>query len=210
MNFQRARKPEEKSQRLAAILNSAGKLFEEQAFESVTMRQIAESAGLGKASLYHYFQTKEEVFLALSVRETDRWLEDFTDRMGRMRKPTPERVARLIADLAMDHSRFSRLIAIMSVVLERNVPFEKLKEFKLQLLERFQAIGAVLSQAFPEFDEAKIHRILLHYHVSIAGLWPIAHPNEELKKVLQDPQLREFQVDFRSEFETTMLWALRS
>lgn len=47
-----------------AILQSASKLFIEKGFESVSMNQVAELSGVTKATVYYYFPTKTELFVA--------------------------------------------------------------------------------------------------------------------------------------------------
>lgn len=46
------------------VLEAGSRLFAEHAFEEITMRQIAEAAGISKGLLYHYFPSKIELFKA--------------------------------------------------------------------------------------------------------------------------------------------------
>jgi AcrR family transcriptional regulator len=59
------RKQKEKIARIEGILSAAKKVFSRKGYEATTMEDIAQEAGFGKASLYFYFQGKEEVFLSL-------------------------------------------------------------------------------------------------------------------------------------------------
>ncbi|RCX12819.1 TetR family transcriptional regulator [Fontibacillus phaseoli] len=51
------------------ILLAASRLFMEKGFDSVSMNQVAERCGITKASIYYYFPTKTELFVA-SIVET--------------------------------------------------------------------------------------------------------------------------------------------
>lgn len=196
MAFQRARQPEQKSQRLNAILDAAGRLFEKDAISDVSMRQIADEAGLGKASLYSYFKTKEEVFLHLFGLELESWIGEFRIRITRLRKPTPEKVAKVITDLLVERSRYSRLMSILAIVLERNVSAERLRSFKTDLLVPMETLVEILSQALPSLSQARIQKFLLHFHAVVAGLWPLAHPNDELRCALDVPHLELMKIEF--------------
>lgn len=196
MSFQRARQPEQKSQRLKAILEAAGRLFEKNPISEVSMRQIADEAGLGKASLYSYFQTKEEVFLHLFGLEVEGWVEEFGRRIARLRKPNAEKVAKLITDLMMERSRYSRLLSILTTVLERNVSRDRLREFKTGLLEPLGKMTEHLNQSLPELGEAKVQKFLIEFHAVMAGLWPMTHPNEELIAAMDVPHLKFLHVEF--------------
>jgi TetR/AcrR family transcriptional repressor of nem operon len=45
------------------ILNTALKLFLQKNFKEVTMREIVEKTGMSKGAFYHYFESKEKLFL---------------------------------------------------------------------------------------------------------------------------------------------------
>lgn len=48
-----------------AILAAAKRLFMEQGFHGIAMRQIAEAVGVTKAALYYHFHDKEDLFVAI-------------------------------------------------------------------------------------------------------------------------------------------------
>jgi AcrR family transcriptional regulator len=52
------------------ILAHARTLFIERGFTDVSMREIADAAGLRKASIYHHFRDKEALFTAIVLEET--------------------------------------------------------------------------------------------------------------------------------------------
>jgi AcrR family transcriptional regulator len=54
------------------VLRHAQALFVERGFDSVSMQQIADSAGLTKAALYYHFRDKEDLFGHVVRREMDR------------------------------------------------------------------------------------------------------------------------------------------
>jgi len=45
------------------IITVATKLFLQKSFKEVTMKEIVEETGLSKGAFYHYFQSKEQLFL---------------------------------------------------------------------------------------------------------------------------------------------------
>ena len=56
------RQLEERELRKERILTGALEVFKTRGLENATMEEIAEKSGFGKATLYYYFQSKEEVF----------------------------------------------------------------------------------------------------------------------------------------------------
>lgn len=49
------------------IAKKAIEVFAERGFQATTIQDIADAAHLGKGTIYHYFKTKEEILLTVSV-----------------------------------------------------------------------------------------------------------------------------------------------
>ena len=54
------------------LLETALALFTRQGFDGVSMRQIAETAGVSKANIYHHFQSKEALYLGIMQSSAER------------------------------------------------------------------------------------------------------------------------------------------
>ena len=50
------------------IVNACAALYETMGFKEITIRDIGEKTSFTRTSIYNYFQTKEEIFLALFQR----------------------------------------------------------------------------------------------------------------------------------------------
>jgi len=60
-----------KRQTRKAILDAAIKLFAEKGFEETSIEELAREAGIGKGTIYGYFTTKQEIFLAFCEEEIE-------------------------------------------------------------------------------------------------------------------------------------------
>lgn len=70
------RKLEERKQRKELILNGALEVFKKKGIEGATIDEIAIQSGFGKATLYYYFKSKEEVFSAILINGWQKlWLD---------------------------------------------------------------------------------------------------------------------------------------
>ena len=70
----------------AAILDAAVRLFSELGFDGVSMRAVARKAGVSKANIYHHFDSKEALYVAVlnaSVSETADLLHGLASRQER-------------------------------------------------------------------------------------------------------------------------------
>ena len=69
------RKEREKEQRREEILDAAQRLFFEKGLTTATMDEIAETAELSKGTLYLYYKSKEDLYLAVMMRGMEILLE---------------------------------------------------------------------------------------------------------------------------------------
>lgn len=65
------RKEREKEARKEEIIDAAEKLFFEKGLAAATMDEIAERAELSKGTIYLYYKSKEDLYLAVSIRGLD-------------------------------------------------------------------------------------------------------------------------------------------
>ena len=93
------------------ILREARLLFTAQGYASVSMQQIADAAGVNKATLYHHFVDKEDLFVAVMAEEFARMaagLEEVIAEGGSLR----DQLARVASHVFASHrSDFGRLAA---------------------------------------------------------------------------------------------------
>ena len=60
------------------ILNVSLLLFLRKSFKEVTMKEIVEKTGMSKGAVYHYFESKEQLFLEVLTDSLDDILVDYT------------------------------------------------------------------------------------------------------------------------------------
>ena len=53
------------------IINACEKLYRTMRFKEITIKEIGRETSFTRTSIYNYFETKEEIFLALLKREYD-------------------------------------------------------------------------------------------------------------------------------------------
>ncbi|MCP4761739.1 MAG: helix-turn-helix transcriptional regulator [archaeon] len=62
------RREKEKERKRNEIIEAAIKLFKENGIDNTTMQEVAEEALFSKSTLYHYFENKEELRLAVTAQ----------------------------------------------------------------------------------------------------------------------------------------------
>jgi len=62
-----------------AILDTSAKLFSQQGYNDVSIRDIAQACGMTNAALYYHFKNKEDLFLAMLQRDHEQTLASLRD-----------------------------------------------------------------------------------------------------------------------------------
>ncbi|RME33363.1 MAG: TetR family transcriptional regulator [Gammaproteobacteria bacterium] len=97
---QSARQALRRGEGTAAILEAAEALFSEQGFDAVSLRQVAEQAGVSKANIIHHFGSKEGLYIAVlrgAVERCDALLESLEEGepLERLRSYTRENLRQM-------------------------------------------------------------------------------------------------------------------
>jgi AcrR family transcriptional regulator len=142
---QRARSPEAKRQREQAILRAARSLAAARTVREVTLTDIAAAVGMHKSAMLRYFETREQIFLALAAEGWREWSGAVRARLGALPDAAPEAVAAALADTLAARPLFCDLLAHAPLNLERNVTLDTAYRFKLVALAESRLIAADLA-----------------------------------------------------------------
>lgn len=63
-------------ERREEIIAACARLYETMSFKDITIKEIGKATSFTRTSIYNYFRTKEEIFLALMQREYEAWTAD--------------------------------------------------------------------------------------------------------------------------------------
>ena len=97
------RKDREKEARREEIIDAAEKVFIEKGLNAATMDEVAEAAELSKGTLYLYYRSKEDLYLAFTLRGMEIMHKLFLDAVS-----TEENPLKLIRNLEEAYYRFFR------------------------------------------------------------------------------------------------------
>jgi TetR/AcrR family transcriptional regulator len=197
-----------KENRKDVILASALKLFCDKPFASITMNIIATDAGLGKGTLYLYFRTREEIFLALFTRELRSWLESFRAVADEL--ASPDTALDWIAASLADRGELLRLGGLLHSVLELNLSMDAARTFKLDFDAALSGAASAFAFVLGLRDVNSGRLFLRWLQVCTVGIAQIAFPSSIVgAAIVAEPRLAHMQIDFKAELRR-MLGALAS
>jgi AcrR family transcriptional regulator len=186
--FLRARRPEQKQQRYAAILDAARELALRDGVGVVSLAGIAAEVGMHKSALLKYFETREEIFLRLAETEWREWAGGTVARLTTA-GPEPDEVADVLARSIADRPLFCQLLLYTPLTLERNVSLEVVRAVKKAIKGSLHEVLPALQRALPALDADACFDLLAMSGIVAAGLWQAAHPSPQVSALhAEDPQ----------------------
>ncbi len=122
-------------ERRRQLLEAGAALFAEHAFEEISMRQIAQAAGVSKALLYHYFPSKTDLFSA-ALEDASAQLQSLIEPRGEG-APIEQLARSLDAYLRWveDNARtWSKLMQSVATLTEAHVLVEGFRAHTMDML----------------------------------------------------------------------------
>ena len=202
---------EHREQRRRALLDAALQLYRER-HALPPVADIASAAGLAKGTVYLYFRTKEEIFVALLEDSFARLFTALAPLLAQLDMGQPgaaARFARAYTQLVRDSGDLLQLAALGNTVLEKNLPLEAMQRFKLNLANGMTQAGALLERGVHARAPGWGATLLLQTYALTLGLWQALDFPDALRALLQQPALRMLDRDFHAELEAAIerLWS---
>lgn len=200
---QRARSDRAKQQRRAHILTAALELWHTRTFATFTMAEVAARSGLAKGTIYLYFETKEELLLALLEAQLDAWFNALDARLAGGPADVAQ-AAGLICAVTERQPALARLLPIAASILEHNIPPDTARAYKEHLLDRSAHSAAGIEAALPFLKPGDGVWLLLQIYALIVGLGQMADPAPVIRPILAEPHMAPLRVEFAAAFRQAM------
>ena len=115
------------------ILKCGFRIFSERTIEKVSMKDVADAADVGIATLYRYYKTKQELVLAIGTMMWDSFARSYTDEYRRREKTAAEEFDRFLESFLelyrnrKDILRFNQFFNVF--VASEKIPPEQLEPY---------------------------------------------------------------------------------
>ena len=173
------------------IIAACAALYEEKGFKETTIKDIGKAITLTRTGIYLYFETKEEIFLAVLGREYDAWVSE-------MREIMAEALARTLTN----HPRLLRLLSMNLYEMEANSRPERLTEFKKSFGASLETVDLFLRQYIPEMNGERRRRFIYAFFPFIYGIYPYTSvTRKQMDAMLEAGIPYQYQSAFELTFE---------
>jgi AcrR family transcriptional regulator len=190
--FQRARKPEEKDVRRAAILRAARELAREVGPIELGLNELGRRSGVSKPNIYRYFESREEILVRLLIAELD-------DAAAHAEATLPaladDAVAAAIVEIFLSRPLLCQLLGMVASILEHNLGVDALRVAKQEMHVLAGRVAMAVGEALPWLSPADAVWAMQTIALYVAGMWPAAHPSSAAAEVMARPEFASFRVD---------------
>lgn len=151
------------------IIDACAALYETMSLREITIKLIGERTSFTRTSIYNYFETKEEIFLALLRREYEAWTADLDALPA---QPDAAALADALARTLERRGTMLRLLSMNLYDIEANSRVENLAAFKTVYAASMQAVRRLLARSGPALSGPAAERFLYAFYPFLFGIYP--------------------------------------
>ncbi len=178
-----------KATRKDEIISACEKLYQTLSFKDITMKEISEETSFTRSSIYNYFQTKEEIFLALFAREYDKWVEELNDIYTKNSTLSYIEFANMLSHTIEKRSLLLKLLSMNMFDMEENSRETALVEFKKSYGNSIKAISNCLNILSPSLTEKEKQDFLFSFFPFMYGIYPYTSVTNKQRNAMEKAQV---------------------
>ena len=167
------------------IINACEKLYETNSFKDITIKSIGEETTFSRTSIYNYFQTKEEIFLALLKREYERWIDDLNEMYEKNSEMEKEVFADKLANTVAKRNNLLKLLSMNMYDMEENSRMEELIEFKKAYGKAIKMVRKCVDKFFENMSDEEKEEFVFLFFPLMFGIYPYAEVTEKQMQAME-------------------------
>lgn len=168
------------------IINACAKLYETTCFKELTLKDMAKATSFTRTSIYNYFQTKEEIFLALLEREYALWNADLAAILDENDALTVEEFSDKLARSLEKRQRLLKLLSMNHYDLESSSRIENLTEFKRAYGKALRLVACLLEKFFPAMTAHEVRNFVYIFFPYLFGIYPYTYVTEKQRTAMKN------------------------
>ena len=178
--------PEQIAQKREEIINACEQLYQTMSFREITLKEIGNITSFSRPTIYNYFETKEEIFLALFQREYDRWNEDLTAILEGNEKLSKAELSDRIAASLAGREQLLKLLSMNNYDMEANSRQELLNTFKQSYGRSMHLVCMLLEKFCPDMSVTDIQNFIYTFFPFMFGIYPYTAVTEKQKVAMKE------------------------
>ena len=178
--------PEEIARKREEIVDACEQLYQTMSFKEITLKEIGKITSFSRPTIYNYFETKEEIFLALFKREYDRWNEDLQSINEENERLTKAQLAEKIAQSLAERPQLLKLLSMNNFDMEANSRQEFLTSFKKSYGGSLRRMSRLLTKFCPDMSVSDIQNFIYIFFPFMFGIYPYTEVTEKQRTAMEE------------------------
>lgn len=154
-------------------------------FKEITLKEIGNETSFSRPTIYNYYQTKEEIFLALYEREYDRWNQELQSILNDNEKLTKEQLSEKLAESIANREQLLKLLAMNNYDMEANSRPELLTSFKVAYGESMKNVFRIIKKFCPKKSVQEIQDFIYVFFPFMFGIYPYTSVTDKQKEAMK-------------------------
>ena len=181
--------PEIIAQRREEIVGACEQLYQTMSFKDITLKEISNVTSFSRPTIYNYFHTKEEIFLALFEREYDRWNADLEKILNSEKDYSCQELAEQIAKSLERRAQLLKLLSMNNFDMEENSREELLASFKRAYGQSLKLFREILGKHCSGMSEAEAEQVMYIFFPFMFGIYPYAEVTAKQKEAMKQAEI---------------------
>lgn len=166
------------------IITACAELYKTMSFKDITIKEIGNATSFTRTSIYNYFQTKEEIFLALLQREYELWNGRLKEIRAGHEEMTGEEFADVLAHSLEERKNLLKIMSMNHYDMEDNSRIERLIEFKVVYGQSLAEVRNCLDKFFPEMTVQDKQNFIFSFFPFMFGIYPYTVVTEKQREAM--------------------------
>ena len=154
------------------IITACAELYKTMSFKEITLKEIGNATSFTRTSIYNYFQTEEEIFLALLQREYELWIDRLRQIQAEHEKMTSAEFSDALAHSLEERHNLLKLLSMNHYDMEENSRIERLTDFKVVYGQTLSEVRNCLDKFFPEMPVHDKQDFIYSFFPFMFGIYP--------------------------------------
>ena len=167
------------------IINACASLYKTMGFKDITIRDIGAETSFTRTAIYNYFQTKEEIFLALLQREHEAWISNLEEITREYETMTIGVFSDAIAGSLEKRGCMLKLMSMNLYDMEGNSRMDNLVAFKVVYAQALRSVSGCLEKFFPQMTPGDIQEFLYVFFPFLFGVYPYTTATDKQKEAME-------------------------
>lgn len=167
------------------IINACASLYKTMGFKDITIRDIGAETSFTRTAIYNYFQTKEEIFLALLQREHEAWISNLEEITREHETMTIGDFSDAIAGSLEKRGCMLKLMSMNLYDMEGNSRMDNLVAFKVVYAQALRSVSGCLEKFFPQMTVNDIQEFLYTFFPFLFGVYPYTTATDKQKEAME-------------------------